>query len=305
MSEEKNRTEVQKSEARSPVKTKRDKLFFTKLVALIALIVFSYFGFKYFQILSEQKQKAKAEISKFDNIESEIFDLADASKSSDIDPASDISVEELKEKGAEFIYHMLLKNQVQINALKEQIQSLKSDFTKYKSQEKIGKIIFTYVDLRQKIIAGENYDNELKSFEVLSAFDEKLSGKLDKLKPLLKNYSDAKKLKKEFNELIPQLIATKNNPVEAGFIAKIRYNISKLIVIRRIDGKNPFDVDGIIVKTEKLLNEENYQDALTNLLALDQSNHAIIVNFLNDLNATLEVQKVDQEILLYLKNLSQ
>ena len=302
MIEESAKTESQKT------KKIKKRLFLTKIIILVSMIIFGYFGFKYFQIISEQRSKAKAEVGKFDNIESEIFDLSDDYKnteSGDLQSLPDITVNELKEKGAEFIYHMLLKNQVQINDLKEQVQSLKADFAKYKGQEKIGKIIFSYIDLRQKIIADENYEDALKSFEMLVVFDVRLSAEVVKLKPLLKNYSDAKKLNKDFEKLIPKIIATKNNGEDQGFVAKVRHYISKLIVIRRVDGKNQFNVDGIVAKTEKLLIEQNYQEALNALLILDPIYHSVLADFLTELSGSLEVQKVDSEILLYLKNLSQ
>jgi hypothetical protein len=52
------------------------------------------------------------------------------------------------------------------------------------------------------------------------------------------------------------------------------------------------------------LQEQNYQEALNNLVALDPLYHSVIVNFLDKLNVALEVQKIDQEILSYLKTLS-
>jgi hypothetical protein len=75
-------------------------------------------------------------------------------------------------------------------------------------------------------------------------------------------------------------------------------------VIRRIDGKNPNDVDGIVAKTEKALHNENYQEALETLLTLDQTYHEILVNFLSELSADAEVKQIDFEILSHLKNLS-
>jgi len=104
--------------------------------------------------------------------------------------------------------------------------------------------------------------------------------------------------------LIPNLIIAKGSNIDGSIISRIRNNIAKLIIIRRIDGKKPQEIDATIVKIEKLLQEQNYQEALNNLVALDPLYHSVIVNFLDKLNVALEVQKIDQEILSYLKTLS-
>jgi hypothetical protein len=213
-------------------------------------------------------------------------------------------VNELKEKGAEFIYQMLLKNQVQITDLREQILALKNDVKKYKNQERIGKLIFTYVDLRQKISAGKTSAEEFKNFEMMASFDENLQAKIAQLKPLLPNLQGREKLNKSFSALIPEVIAAKNFNPDGGILSKIRYNISKLIIIRRIDDKNLGDIDATITKVERLLHEENYQDALTSLLSLDVNYHEILKGFLDELSVSAEAQKIDRDILNYLKSLT-
>lgn len=283
-----------------------------RIIIFVAISAAAYFGFKYFKIKEAVRLNAKTEVSKFDAIESEIFDLADEYKnqmngesSGDI---SEISSNEIKEKGAGFIYKMLLKNQIQLNDLKGQIQSLKTDFSKYKSQEKTLKIIFTYVDLRQKVFArnNENYEETLKSLELLASTDSQLQEKVTKLRSLLKDFSGEKALSAKFHDLIPEMIITKNQgAANDSFISKIRRHLSKLIIVRRIDEKNPMEVDAAIVKVEKLLQEQNYQEALTALVALDQTYHEIIVGFLETLNNASELQKLDRDIFAYLKNLGQ
>jgi hypothetical protein len=284
--------------------TKKRQSFLTKLIILVSLILFGYFGFKYWQVKAAQKQAAKSLIEKYDNVDSEIFDLSPDHEDADSHGLADLTVNELKEKGAEFIYQMLLKNQVQITDLREQILALKNDVQKYKNQERIGKLIFTYVDLRQKISAGKSSAEEFKNFEMLASFDENLQAKIAQLKPLLPNLQGREKLNKTFATLIPELIAAKNLNPDGGILSKIRYNISKLVIIRRIDDKNLGDVDATITKVERLLREENYQDALTSLLSFDANYHEILKGFLDELSVSAEAQKIDGDILNYLKSLT-
>ncbi len=284
----------------------KKKKFSLKRVAILFVVVFcGYFGLRHFEIKQTQKLNATTEAGKFDNIESEIFDLAEEYKNGgNHDPHADIALSEIQEKGAEFIYKMLLKNQQQINELKEQTQGLKAEFTKYKNQEKLSKMIFAYIDFRQKLQAGAPYEDALKNFEMMATFDSNLQDKITKLYALLKNFADAKKINKDFADLIPEIIATKTSNADKGLFAKVRHNLAKLVVVRRIDGKNPNDVDGIVAKTEKALRNENYQEALETLLNLDQNYHEILVNFLSELSADAEVKKIDFEILSHLKSLS-
>ena len=284
--------------------TKKRQSFLTKLIILISLILFGYFGFKYWQAKAAQKQAARSLVEKYDNVDSEIFDLSSDHEDVDSHSLADLTVNELKEKGAEFIYQMLLKNQVQITDLREQILALKNDVKKYKNQERIGKLIFTYVDLRQTISAGKASAEEFKNFEMLTSFDENLQAKIAQLKPLLPNLRGREKLNKRFSALIPELIAAKNFNPDGGILSKIRYNISKLVIIRRIDDKNLGDIDATISKVERLLREENYQDALTYLLSLDANYHEILKGFLDELSVSAEAQKIDGDILNYLKSLT-
>lgn len=313
----------QVNKTNSELRNIKKQFLLIKILSLIVVGVFVYFGYRYYQIREAVKNSAKTEVGKFDNIENEIFDLSEEYKAQgeDQDPSglAALSTNEMEERGAEFVYQSLLKNQLQINDLKTQVQSVKDEFSKYKNREKITKIIFSYIDLRQKIFANnevsinetndENvitgYEDSLKNSEMLVALDnDKLQENAVKLRPLLEKFVNQKSLIKEFDGLIPNLIIAKGGNVDGSFISRIRNNIAKLIIIRRIDGKKPQEIDATIVKIEKLLQEQNYQEALNNLVALDPLYHSVIVNFLDKLNVALEVQKIDQEILSYLKTLS-
>jgi hypothetical protein len=299
--------EIQNQEQSLQKKSEKKKQFFLlRIVITISIIAFCYFGFQYWQVEKSKNSQSKI-IESGNGSEHEIFDLADEYKNqgNQQDDLSDISVNEMKERGAEFIYQLLLKNQTQIDDLRTQIQALKGEILKYKNQEKIGKMILSYADLRAKIFVGKNFFQELKSFEIIVASDDVLEKKVERLQPLLKNFSTREKLQQSFAKKIPELITAKHeNPSSNGIIDKIRNNIARLIIIRRIDGKNPQDIDGIIVKIEKFLAEESYQDALNSALLLPQNYHEILQDFLNDLSTSLEVQKIDQEILNYLKSLA-
>jgi hypothetical protein len=293
------------------IKKLKRQSFLVKVLIITIICFFSYFGLKYFQIKEELRRSAKNDVGKYNDIQNEIFDLSEEYKtdSSEQDPngLSDLSGNEIHEKDSDFVFRSLLKNQLQINDLKAQVQILSDEFLKYKNREKIVKIIFSYVELRQKIFSeneNKNYKESLKNFEMLTSLDDpKLQEFTTKLIVLLENFSSKKELIENFNQIIPHLIVTNKIGKDDSLIAKIRYNIAKLIVIRRIDGENAGEIDASIVKIEKFLRQENYQEALNILLALDPIYHNILADFLSSLNNALEIQKIDQEILSYLKTL--
>jgi len=285
---------------------KKKRISPKRIVILFVVMFCGYFGLRHFEIKQAQKLNAASQVSKFDNIESEIFELAEEYKngSQDSHTLNDIALSQIQEKGAEFIYKMLLKNQQQINDLKEEAQGLRAEFVKYKNQEEIGRIIFAYIDFRQKLLNGDAYEDSLKNVEMLAVFDQNMHDKIAKMRVTLKNFSSPKKIQKDFENLIPEIIATKTTSGQNGILDKVRHNIAKLVVIRRIDGKNTNDVDGIVAKTQKALHDENYQEAFESLLTLDQNYHEILVNFLNELSADAEAKRIDSEILSHLKSLS-
>ena len=271
----------------------------TKIILLIALIGGGLVAIKLWRKGSEQTKQEQG-------LDHDIIGLAEGyADQGEQEDLSDLSVNELREKGAEFIYQMLLKNQLKIEDLGAQLQALKSEVLKYRSQEKLGRMILIYVDLREKIISEKDYNEEMKSFEILSASDEVLTAKIAKLKPLLSSFASQKKLEKNFANIIPELIINKKNSVaNESLVAKIQRNISRLVVLRRIDEKNPQEVDAVVVRIEKLLKQENYSDALSAALSLPADYNPILKNFLDELHASLEVRQIDQEILNYLKSLN-
>lgn len=272
----------------------------TKITLLIALILCGVIGLKLWN--KEHEQPKQEQVSS----DHDLLGLNEEyDNQASPDDLSEITVNELREKGAEFIYQMLIKNQLKIEDLYTQLNSLKTEVLKYRSQEKLGKMILIYVDLRDKIFADKNYSEEMKSFEIISSSNEVLAAKITKLKPALAHFSTQKELEESFNELIPELIINKNNnAANESLIEKIRRNISRLVVLRRIDEKNPAEVDAIVVRIEKLLKQENYQDALSATLSLPQNHHEILKNFLDELHAAIEVRQIDQEIMNYLKSLN-
>ncbi len=283
---------------------KKNRVFLPKLVLSFVVIILAYVGFQFWQNHSN-KERAKSELEKFSNSDSDIFDLSKSEENQESQyDIADLTINEMRERGAEFVYKILLKNQVQLDALKTDILLLKSEILKYKNQEKIGKMIFTYVGLREKIFAGLKYDNELKNFDILTANNSDLQNKVEALEKLLPTFITNEELIADFKQLIPELIVTKKYGEESGVMSKIRRNVSKLVVIRRIDEKGNSDIDIALVKIEKFLQKNDCAEVSKITNSLEEKYKIILKKFLGDLAVSCELQKTDQEILNFLKNLT-
>jgi len=285
-----------------------------KKIFIVLFLSFIAFGvYKFIQIQEQKKVETQKEIEKFSNIESEIFNLTEeenALNSADQEFAqindsqlSELTVEQLKGSGAEFVYQLLVKNQLQIAALKEDIKVLRLKVAQQNSKEKISKLVFSYIDLRQKIFEKRNSSQEFEVFNLLAANNKFLKEESEKLKINVKNFESNAALRLYFRSLIPDLIATKNHDKDAGFFEKIRHSLAKIIVIRKND-ITAQDLDGIILRVQKHLENNDYEGVILELKNLDEKYVKILADFIKKLNSTNEIYKTDQEIIAYLRQLA-
>jgi len=300
-----NNSDINKTDQEKIVKKTKPR-FILKIVIFLIILFFGYVLYgsikQKISIFDSEKNIKNTNISN-SNDNSEILTLSDEYKDQNLEAIDSLNLAELKEKGDEFIYQTLIKNQLQIEEINEKIRQLKNDFNKYKSQEKIAKIATSYIALREKIYAGSDYSEELKNFEISIIFDDNLKNKSDKLRKNLTSFLSDEKINENFAKIIPSLITKKYQNLGNDVWSKIKYNLSKIIIIRKINNEDISTIDGMVLKIENLLHNKKYQEALDNLLLLDQSYHEIIKDFLELLSASIEVRKIDQDILNYIKNL--
>ena len=271
----------------------------------IALVVFLIT--QYYQKL---KTKQSNQTIKSENLEEDFFDISDEYKKSENkkdEDLPDITATELQEKGVDFFYRVFLKNQVQINSLQQEIASLRSEFTNYKNSEKSIQIIFSYIELREKLFKKNfldlDFQKSFESFDAITKNDNFLSEKTNKLRVSLSGVSTHREIMQMFEKLIPEIIATKKFDKKDSWFNNFRHYLAKIIVIRKIDDENLSDVDGIIRSTEQLLKQENYNEALNVFIKIDEKYSQISQDFMSTLKNLAEIQKIDQEIFSYLKNL--
>ncbi|MCE2687891.1 MAG: hypothetical protein LW595_05035 [Rickettsiales bacterium] len=273
----------------------------------VGAILLVFLATQYYQKL---KTKQGNQNIKNESLEEDFFDISDEYKKTENkkdEDLPDITATELQEKGADFFYRVFLKNQVQINALQDEIANLRSEFTNYKNSEKSIQIIFSYIELREQLFKKNfsdlDFQKSFENFDVITRNDSFISERVNKLRVSLLNIKTQTEILQMFEKLIPEIIATKKFDKNDGWFNNFRHYLAKTIVVRKIDDKNLSDIDGIISSTEQMLKKENYNEALNIFIKIDEKYSQISQDFISTLKDSSEIQKIDKEIFLYLKNL--
>jgi hypothetical protein len=295
------------SENSTPHKAKKKshfllKSFFVVVLTFICLMVYKNLQIKEGVIV----KKPVVNIDK-DSKEDSILDISDEYKAGleNETTVDDLNISEIKEKGAEFVYQLLIKNQVQIEDINNQLRNFKGDFIKLKNHEKINKLILNYVELREKLFNGEDCKSEIEGYDLLSVSDEFLQNKFLVIKEGYALFPTQKKLLESFKSITNQLIINENyDEKNASLFEKLRHNFNKLVVIRKVKNLNPDRLEGVINQIELALSQKNYQEAMNKSLSLDKAYFPIVQKFLEELSIAIEIQNADKEIIKYLKSLT-
>jgi hypothetical protein len=295
------------SENSTPHKAKKKSHFLLKSFFVVVLTFISLMVYKNLQIKEGVIAKKPIVNIDKDSKEDSILDISDEYKAGleNETTVHDLNISEIKEKGAEFVYQLLIKNQVQIEDINNQLRNFKGDFIKLKNHEKINKLILNYVELREKLFNGEDCKSEIEGYDLLSVSDEFLQNKFLIIKEGYTLFPTQKKLLESFKSITNQLIINENyDEKNASLFEKLRHNFNKLVVIRKVKNLNPDRLEGVINQIELALSQKNYQEAMNKSLSLDKAYFPIVQKFLEELSIAIEIQNADKEIIKYLKSLT-
>jgi hypothetical protein len=285
------------------VKKKRGILFKILILALLVLTGFVLFKSSEFG-RKKQDSTVLEKPSKSKVVENKVLELGEEN-STDFDDKkfSDLTVKKLQSGGAEFIYQLMIYNQSQIFALRYEVKELRDNLEKYKAQEKLQRMILSYVKLRQKVYGGLDYKKSLQGFELLAIGDDWLVKKVARLKENLVNVKDYSSLEVEFRQKIPLLIASKKFDKDGSLTERLRFNFAKVITIRKT-AENADGADGSAVRISKKLQERNCSQALVEFQKMDERHRKVLQDFGEKLKSLCEFEEIDEEIMLHLENLS-
>jgi hypothetical protein len=273
--------------------------FFKNVVIAIVAVVFLYFAYSFF--LQNKNSKLKKTTQ-----EEDLFFLSeDAHKNINLD---ELNFAEIKEKGPEFIYQLLVKNQVQIQDLYNKINDLNQELIKYQNRQQISKIALSYFELHQKIFnnTSANYEDILQhitTLELLLSENPDLQGNIDIIKSALPNFVNQNLLIVNLQKIIPNFKALQQKNIEPNFFDKIKISIAKFITFRKIKNAEENSIDYKINQLELAIKQRNYTLALQIFLPLNQPENQEITSFYNNLKAMQQIEKADLEIMKIIKNL--
>ncbi|MFT6106136.1 MAG: hypothetical protein ACJA0S_000803 [Rickettsiales bacterium] len=202
---------------------------------------------------------------------------------------------------------VLLRQQLQISDLRDDLNGLKMEISRFKTSDNLPRIVLTFVQLKSLVESKQDYDNALRDLEILSKSDFSLSEKISLLKiNLEKRQKNQKELRKEFANLSSQINADKiEDKNDISWDVKLMSLISKFVTIRKVDGK-PLEsnIDILIIEIKNNIEKKQYDVALKNIDLIDGDYQNILVDFKNDLKLASDLQKSFDDSYLYLETLS-
>jgi hypothetical protein len=273
--------------------------FFKNVVIAIVIAVFVYFAYNFF--LQNKNSKSSKTVQ-----EEDLFFLSeDAHKNANLD---ELNFAEIKEKGPEFVYQLLVKNQVQIQDLYNKINDLNQELIKYQNRQQISKIAINYFELHQKIFNNTNVSYQdilqhITTLELLLTESPDLQGNIDIIKSALPNFINQNLLILNLQKIIPHFKTLQQKNVEPNFFDKIKISMAKFITFRKIKNAPENSIDYKINQLELAIKQQNYNLALQIFLSLHQPENQETTSFYNNLKAIQQIEKADLEIMRIIKNL--
>lgn len=290
---------------------KSQKKYYLYLVALVLVAALVGAGFYYYEQQRALHQEAKNELQEFENVEAEIFDLGDSfrvgSDDQDDVPESikrlgNLTIEDLKNDD-DFLYQVLIQNQLDINKLNSHMRLIELELKRFKSQAKLQKLIMTYVNLRENIFTSRPYKDQMQNFRLLSIDNKILMDNVRLLQDLAPDFKSFDDLSKQLQDISKTLIAMKKNDPKGSFVERVRFNIAKVVTIRKLDGQSD-EIDGAIFRLQNALQNNDCDQSGREIAKFAQRYQEAIATLKSDLEKSCQLRKVDDEIMLYLENLS-
>ncbi|WP_102829970.1 COG4223 family protein [Bartonella bovis] len=202
------------------------------------------------------------------------------------------------------VHKALLAGQDNTNdfaALKQQIDTLREEIAaKNNAKEGIDSTLLMAINaLKNAIDHGKPYVNEL---EVIQRFSSSISG-FD----ILQETADTglpspAKLAADFSSIADTIVGQQNIVAsDAGFFARIWAWIKSLFILRPVGNIEGTTVGAIVARMEMAIQVGDYQKALAEWQVLPQSAQDISVDFMRQLKRHLTVQRVVQQLLIFVQ----
>ncbi|WP_022709056.1 COG4223 family protein [Bartonella bovis] len=202
------------------------------------------------------------------------------------------------------IHKALLAGQGNTNdfaALKQQIDTLREEIAaKSDAKEEIDPALLMAINaLKNAIDHGQPYANEL---EVMQRFSSSISG-FDILQETANTgLPSSAKLAADFSSIADTIVGQQNTVAsDAGFFARIWAWIKNLFILRPVGNVEGTTVGAIVARMEMAIQFGDYQNALAEWQTLPKNAQDISVDFIRQLKRHLTVQRVVQQLLIFVQ----
>ncbi|OPB30321.1 mitofilin family membrane protein [Bartonella sp. WD12.1] len=186
-------------------------------------------------------------------------------------------------------------------ALKQQIDTLREEIAARSDvKEGIDPAFLMAVNaLKNAIDRGKPYANEL---EIIQRFSPSVSG-LDLLQETANTgLPSPAKLAANFSSIADIIVAQQNVVTsDAGFFARIWAWVKSVFVLRPVGNVEGVTVGAIVARMEIAIQVGDYEKALAEWQTLPQSAQDISVDFMQQLKRHLAVQRVFQQLLIFVQ----
>ncbi|WP_208540836.1 MULTISPECIES: COG4223 family protein [Bartonella] len=202
------------------------------------------------------------------------------------------------------IHEALLAEQGNTNdfaALKQQIDTLREEIAA-KNDIRGGidpEFLMAINALKNAVDQGKPYANEL---EIIQRFSPSVSG-LDLLQETANTgLPSPAKLAADFSSIADTIVGQQNIVApDAGFFAQIWAWIKSLFVLRPVGSVEGVTIGAIVARMEMAIQVGDYEKALAEWQTLPQSAQDISVDFMQQLKRHLTVQRVFQQLLIFVQ----
>ena len=196
---------------------------------------------------------------------------------------------------------------IQIEKMQLSIKNLEIKLDKIKLNSELSRILLSFCELRSLIDMDMYYDLKLQEFNALAVKDYNLNQKSQELSKILRNRNyKTEDIATLFRNSIDEIITLKSQDDKNHHFGKVKNIFSKLVIIRRIDGKildEGDDVDWGVLEIERLINEKSYQKALNEIGKLDEKYQKKLKELTIMLQNQVDLDETSKDIFLHLKTI--
>ncbi len=287
------------------IKTKNLKRHYLLTIIWLLIIVFLYFAFQFTLQQINYKKNNKQELDKLSNVKNQIYKTnqgqeINLTNSDEEQKRKTLNLTPSKDQASTTQQNQILQLQNDYNQLKLELERIKTN-------NKLPRMILSFVKLIDLTNLKQNYQPQLHQLELLFKGDKSLENKLEKLKSALaKSPKNNQELHQEYMQIINSNNSSKtfNQNKPKDFWQRLKLVVGNFITIKKINPAQQ-ELEKIkLTEIEANIVIECYSKALEIIKELSVENQEIFLPLTNDLGNAIDLQNSQNDIYQYLNLLT-